>query len=208
MPNTGVLPSSRGSCRSRSPAARDRRAHSKETRRRACVRALRRRGRARHTVTRQPMIAQMPGDVPLHAVVEGHDVRSPCRSLARQTSRRDRTSVAQGLSRSLHCAAAVGHDFANQVAADQAGLALALATRLASSRSTVESTPLQRSALTNAPHQGPRVDARDAHDAVLGQIFVQASHPSGNCWRCCYGCAPRSRPGAAWPLSTSSALTP
>ena len=54
------------------------------------------------------------------------------------------------------------------------GLALALATRLASSRSTVERTPFMAPCDADAPDQGPRVDPLHADDAVLREIIVQS----------------------------------
>ncbi len=117
------------------------------------------------TVTRQPMSNQVPGDVPLHAVVERDDVRGVWPAPAGLV-RAARRASSTWLSGSFHVAGFAGDHLATRSRPTRPGLALALATRLASSRSTVESTPFIAPWMRMRRTRARVSIAFDRHDAV------------------------------------------
>ena len=127
----------------------------------------RRAGQDRHAAA---FVAQMPGDVPLHAVVEGDDVKVGLLEMPGSP----RPAAWPSLTgRRPTRAAASGITSRTRSRPTRPGLALAFATRLASSRSTLESTPFIAPRGAQPADEGPRVDAREADDAVPLQISVE-----------------------------------
>ena len=166
-------PTDRGSSAGRSPAAPDRRDRWRETRRRAAagqdVVGRGRAGQDRHAAAH---VEQVPGDVPLHAVIQGDHVRRAGLETGSASPRR--RSRAQGLSGSRPLDRPVRESpRAPGRGRPAPDWRLALATRRASSRSIVERTPFIAPRMRMPPHQRPGVDALQADDAVAAEILVQ-----------------------------------
>ena len=130
--------------------------------------------RARHHRHPAADIDQVAQDVPLHPEIERHHVRalpSGCYQLellmlpaVTGSSGGTQEGAVQAGSQVPLC----GHDLdASRSRPTRPGLARALATRLASSRSVVERIPFIAPRSRVQPHQGAGVDSLDADDAVL-----------------------------------------
>ena len=115
------------------------------------------RRRARQDRDAAALVDQVPGDVPLHAEVQGHDVQ--LRRRASRTAHLRPTRRPSGSSHSSHCRGSTGTTSRTRSRPTSPGLAFALATRLASSRSTRREHALHRTLRANPPHQRPRIDS-------------------------------------------------
>ena len=123
-------------------------------------------GQNRHAAAH---VEQMPGDVPLHSVIQGHDVR-PIGRPRRGLSRLQSSPRAQGLA---PLDPLLGNDLAHQIAADQAGTRIGLGHQTGIVEIDRGEDALHRAANTNAADQCPRVDALDADDSIADKILVQ-----------------------------------
>ena len=134
-------------------------------------------------------IDQVAEDVPLHAEIEGDDVRTRGRAARRKP--RVRRAGASAVDRepteyvrsspSSHERRLPRHDLASQVAADQAraGLGLGHQARVVEVGRGEDS--LHRPPLARQPDQGAGVDPLDADDAVFLEIGRQRAVRADNC---------------------------
>ena len=128
------------------------------------------RGRAGQDRHAAAHVEQVPGDVPLHAVVQRHDVRRVGRP-ARMTS--SRAAAPNGSAARSTRSALSGITSRTRSRPTRPGLALALATRLASSRSIGREHALHRPVDAKPADQRPGVDAFEADDVRACEIVVQ-----------------------------------
>ena len=123
---------------------------------------------------------QVAGDVPLHAEVERDDVRATSgRRRGRRRARSDRRRARR--SRGSQTVGPSGMTSRARSRPTRPGLARALSTRRASSRSVVERIPFIAPWIAGQADQGPGVDPLDAEDAVLLQVVVRATRSRGSC---------------------------
>ena len=185
-------------------AARDRRGRWRETRRPARMRQhLVGRGRARQDRHAAAHVEQMPGDVPFHAVVQGHDVR---RSDWRPASCRRIGQLRQRIKPLVQSIGPCGDHLADQVAADQARAGLGLGDQAGvvqiDGRKDTLHGPLGAKRRTSARVSIPSM----ADDTVPHQVSPSCRR-RGSCLP--GGFSRTTKPArCGFLLSTSSALTP
>ena len=116
-------------------------------------------------------VEQVPGDVPLHAVIQCDDVRRT----GRQRGRRSIGRVQPGprAERLGPLDRPRGNHLADQVAADQAGAGIRLGHQAGVVQVDARQDALHGAANANAADQCPGVDPLEGDDAVRGQVAVQ-----------------------------------
>ncbi len=131
------------------------------------------RSRPRHDRYPGPLVAQVPGNVPFHAVVNRHDVWRFAGPGSVRFGRR--IEFRPGAEPLVPRAGLFGHHLAHQVAPHQARAGLGLLDQTGVVEIFGRKHSLERPVLANPADQRSGINARNAHHAVLPQVFFQCS---------------------------------